>query len=55
MSPYQKSNQEDSDQDGYYQRRPRRRYCEFCSNKKKDVAKSVIDYKNLKTLSNVYI
>ena len=52
MSPYQKSNQEDSDQDGYYQRRPRRRYCEFCSNKKKDVAKSVIDYKKLKTLSN---
>ena len=44
--------QEDSDQDSYYQRRPRRRYCEFCSNKKKDSAKNVIDYKNVNVLTN---
>ena len=35
MPPYQKSNQEDSDQDGYYQRRPRRRFVNFAVIKKR--------------------
>jgi|TARA_B110000196_G_C21042464_1_gene613179 small subunit ribosomal protein S18 len=50
--PDTRFSKDDSDKDSYFQRRPRRRYCEFCSNKKKNFAKSIIDYKNLNTLGN---
>ena len=51
MSADSRSFNDESDKDSYFQRRPRRRYCEFCVKNKKADPK-IIDYKNLNILSS---